>query len=109
MRQWVADLVNKELDLDFLSCKNILCNGNSSIMDPITVMGVADTLGPCLTQLFPIYQNKHWTIRQRDNHTIIPSLHRIILKIVGFLDSTLIRTLLYETFPFFGGTLVRPQ
>ena len=21
----------------------------------------------CLTELFPIYQNKHWTIRRRDN------------------------------------------
>ena len=23
----------------------------------------------CLTELFPIYQNKHWTIRLRDDHT----------------------------------------
>ena len=38
----------------------------------------------CLTELFPIYQNKHWTIRRRDNHSVDPSSYRIILKIVGF-------------------------
>ena len=39
----------------------------------------------CLTKLFPIYQNKHWTIIRWDNHTDIPSSHRLILKIVGFM------------------------
>ena len=39
----------------------------------------------CLTELFPIYQNNIWTIRRWDDHTIIPSSHRIILKIVVFL------------------------
>ena len=32
----------------------------------------ADWLGDCLTELFPIYQDKHWTIRQWDNHSIDP-------------------------------------
>ena len=36
----------------------------------------------CLTKLFPIYQNTHWTIRQQDNHTFVPLSHHIILKIV---------------------------
>ena len=41
----------------------------------------------CLTKLFSIYQNKHWTIRRPDNHTAVPLYHRIILKIVGCLSS----------------------
>ena len=45
----------------------------------------AKSLSHCLTELFPIYQNNIWTIRQWDDHTIIPSSHRILLKIVGFL------------------------
>ena len=43
------------------------------------------SLSHCLTELFPIYQNKHWTIRWRDDHTVVPSYHCIILKIVEFL------------------------
>ena len=38
----------------------------------------------CLTKLFPIYQNKHWTIRRRDNHIVVQSSHRNISKIDGF-------------------------
>ena len=41
----------------------------------------------CPTELFPIYPINHWTIRRRDNHTVVPSSHRIILKIVRFLPS----------------------
>ena len=37
-----------------------------------------------LTELFPIYQNKYWTIRQQDDHSVNPLPHCIILKIVGF-------------------------
>ena len=44
----------------------------------------ADWLGDCRTELFPIYQNKHWTIRRQDEQTVVPLSHRIILKIVGF-------------------------
>ena len=29
------------------------------------------SLSHCLTELFPIYQNNIWTIRQWDNHTIV--------------------------------------
>ena len=39
----------------------------------------------CLTEVFPIYQNKHWTIRQWDDRSIDPSSHGIILKIVIFI------------------------
>ena len=35
----------------------------------------AKSLSHCLTELFPIYQNNIWTIRQWDNHTIIPSYY----------------------------------
>jgi hypothetical protein len=38
-----------------------------------------------LTELFPIYQNKYWTIRRREDCSVDPSSHRITLKIVGFL------------------------
>ena len=30
-------------------------------------MGVVDTLRYCLTELFPIYQKSHWTIKWWDN------------------------------------------
>ena len=42
-------------------------------------------LSHCLTELFPIYQNKHWAIRLQDNSSVDTLSHRIILKIVGFL------------------------
>ena len=45
------------------------------------------SLSHCLTELFPFYQNKHWTIQRRDDRSVDPSFHRIILKIVGFLKS----------------------
>ena len=43
------------------------------------------SLSRCLSELFPIHQNKHWTIRRRrDNRSVDPSSDSIILKIVGF-------------------------
>ena len=33
------------------------------------------SLSHCLTELFTIYQNKHWTIRQQDDHTVVPSYY----------------------------------
>ena len=39
----------------------------------------------CLSELFPIYQNKHWTIRRRDDHIVVQSSHCNISKIDGFL------------------------
>ena len=35
-----------------------------------------------LTELFPIYQSKHWTIRQQDDHSVDPSCHWILSLIV---------------------------
>ena len=35
----------------------------------------------CLTELFSIYQNKHWTIKRRDNHIVVSSSNHIKLKI----------------------------
>ena len=40
-----------------------------------------------LTELFPIFQNKHWTIKQWEDRTVVPSSHCIILKSVGFYVS----------------------
>ena len=33
----------------------------------------AKSANHCLTELFSIYQNKHWTIRRRDDHIVVPS------------------------------------
>ena len=32
----------------------------------------AKSANHCITKLFPIYQNKNWTIRRQDNHTVVP-------------------------------------
>ena len=44
----------------------------------------------CPTELFPIYPNNHWTIKQRDNHIVVPSsnIYRIKLKIDWFLTDS---------------------
>ena len=44
----------------------------------------------CLTDLFSIRQNKHWTIRRRDNRFVDQSSHCILFKIVGFLNTSLL-------------------
>ena len=43
------------------------------------------SLSNCLTELFPIYQNKHWTIRRQKDRFVNPSFHRIMLNIIWFL------------------------
>ena len=50
----------------------------------------------CLTELFSIYQNKHWTIRWRDNHIVVPSSNRIKSKIDWILESSIIQTFKYN-------------
>ena len=47
------------------------------------------SLTHCFTELFPIYQKNHWTIRRWDDQTTVPSTHHIISKIVGFLNALL--------------------
>ena len=42
------------------------------------------SLSHCLTELFSIYQNKHWTIRRRDDHSVEQLSNCILFKIVGF-------------------------
>jgi hypothetical protein len=44
----------------------------------------AKSANHCLTELFSIYQNKHWTIRRWDNHIVVPSSNHIKLKIDWF-------------------------
>jgi hypothetical protein len=44
------------------------------------------SLSHCLTELFLIYQNKHWTIRRRNDRFVNPPFHRNLLKIDGFLN-----------------------
>ena len=40
-----------------------------------------------LTELFSIYQNKHWTIRRRDDHIVVPSSNLIKSKIDWIVHS----------------------
>ena len=47
-------------------------------------MPLSKSLSHCLTELFPIYQNKDWTIRRQNDRFVDPAFHRIILKIDGF-------------------------
>ena len=42
------------------------------------------SLSHCLTELFPFYQNKHWTIQRRNDGSVDQPFHRILWKIVGF-------------------------
>ena len=51
---------------------------------------MSKSLNHCHTELFTIYQNKHWTIRQWGDHSVDPSSHCIILKIVVFLVTCLV-------------------
>ena len=44
-------------------CKKF-CMCSNSVMNSLKCL--------CLTELFPIYQNKHWTIRQQDNNSFWP-------------------------------------
>ena len=54
------------------------------------------------TVLFPIYQNNDWTIRRWDVGPINSGTQRIILKIVGFLETSAKK---YEKFRWFFGVL----
>ena len=46
----------------------------------------------CLTKLFTIYQNKHWTIRWWDDCAFHPLNHCIILRIVRFQEYLTLQT-----------------
>ena len=61
----------------FLQCKKKL--SINSLICPKT-----KSANHCLTELFPIYQNKQWTIKWREDRSVDPSSLRIMLKIVNF-------------------------
>ena len=44
----------------------------------------AKSANHCLTELFSIYQNKHWTIRRWDDHIVVPLSHLIKSEIDWF-------------------------
>ena len=54
----------------------------------------------CPTELFPIYPNNHWTIRQRDDHIVLPSSNRIKLKIDWIFNLSLLKPWLYNKLTF---------
>ena len=54
----------------------------------------------CLTELFPICQNKHWTIRRQDDCSVGLSSHGIILEIVRFEISNSLRPKSYPNTNF---------
>ena len=60
----------------FLQLKNKIKLFSNSLKCPR-----AKSSNHCLTELFSIYQNKHWTIRRRDDHIVVPSSNRIKSKI----------------------------
>ena len=59
--KWFCKKVCNKMEFDFQS--NYVMN---SVKYPYV-----KSLSHCLTELFPIYQNNIWTIRQWDNHTIV--------------------------------------
>ena len=64
--------------------RNCVKNGfflqNNSVENSL-ICPRAKSSNHCLTELFSIYQNKHWTIRQRDDHIVVSSSNRIKSKI----------------------------
>ena len=64
--------------------RNCVKNGfffqNNSVENSL-ICPRAKSANQCLTELFPMYQNKHWTIRQRDDHIVVPLSNRNKLKI----------------------------
>ena len=71
-------------------CKKLCNNGfffqNNSLENSL-ICPKNKSASHCPTELFPIYPNNHWTIRRRDDHTVVPSSNRIKLKIVWFLHA----------------------
>ena len=65
-------------------CKKWIFFQNNSVENSL-ICPRTKSASHCLTELFPIYQNKQWTIRRRDDRSVDPSYHLIILKIVGFM------------------------
>ena len=70
--------------------RNCVKNGfflqNNSVENSL-ICPRAKSSNHCLTELFSIYQNKHWTIRRRDDHIVVPSSNRIKSKIDWILET----------------------
>ena len=66
-------------------CKKWIFFQNDSVENSL-ICPRTKSASHCLTELFPIYQNKQWTIRRRDNHIVVQSSHRNISKIDWFLE-----------------------
>ena len=64
----------------FCNLKKIKSNSLVTVWNTLEVVWWL-TSNHCLTELFLIYQNKHWTIRQLDDHIVIPSSNHIKSKI----------------------------
>ena len=62
-------------------CKKLVFFLQNNSVGNILICPRANSSHHCLTELFSIYQNKHWTIRRRDDHIVVPSSDRNILKI----------------------------
>ena len=66
-----------------------ICSRNPTIFNIIRWdNGSMERSSCCLTEIFPIYQNKHWTIKHRDDCSGDPTSHRIISKIVRLLKTS---------------------
>ena len=65
-------------------CKKWIFFQNNSVENSL-ICPRTKSASHCLTELFPIYQNKHWTIRRRDDHIVVQSSHLNIFKIDWFL------------------------
>ena len=63
---------------------------NNSVMNSLKC-SKSKSLSHCLTELFPFYQNKNWTIQRRNDGSVDQPFHCILSKIVGFLEFRLIK------------------
>ena len=62
-------------------CKKWIFSLQNNSVENIFICPKTKSATHCLTELLPIYENKHWTIRRRDGHIVVPSSNCNILKI----------------------------
>ena len=75
-------IIEKKIRKEFCKklCKKWIFLQNNSVENSF-ICPRTKSASQCLTELFPIYQNKHWTIRWRDDHIVVQLSHRNIFKI----------------------------
>ena len=82
IKKYKEIIIWKNFERNF--ARNCVKNGfflqNNSVENSL-ICPRAKSSNHCLTELFSIYQNKHWTIRWRDDHIVVPSSNRIKSKI----------------------------